>query len=144
MTLTVNLMRRKKTTLLTRMGDFERLKTIRTRGDVKFCSMNRDVSVIKAKYSDTDAKLQNINEALNDKTLLTGLKRHVHLSEVNISSLHAIVRKVGVDVPTLARNLGISLEVAKQTRDVTTQRGVKSMIYPSLNRRRSTNFQHMK
>jgi hypothetical protein len=29
------------------------------------CSMTQEVSVIKAKYSDTDAKLQNINEALN-------------------------------------------------------------------------------
>jgi hypothetical protein len=32
----------------------------------QICSMMREVSVITAKYSDTDAKLQNINEALND------------------------------------------------------------------------------
>jgi hypothetical protein len=85
--------------------------------------MTREVSVVKAKYSDTDAKLQNINEALNDKTLLAGLNRHVHISEVNISSLHATVLKDGVDVPTLARDLGIYIELAKRTRDVTTQRG---------------------
>jgi hypothetical protein len=46
-----------------------------------------------------------------------------------MSFLHATLRKGGVDVPTLAMNLGISLEVAKRTRAVTTQRGVKSMIY---------------
>jgi chromosome segregation ATPase len=76
-------------------------------------SMTREVSVIKAKYSDTDAKLQHINEALNDKMLLAGLKRHVHISVVKMYSLHATVRKGGVDVPTLSRNLGISLEMAK-------------------------------
>jgi hypothetical protein len=75
--------------------------------------MTREVSVLKAKYSDTDAKLQNINESLNYKTLLAGLNRHVHIFEVNMSSLHATVRKGGLDVSTLARNLGISLEVAK-------------------------------
>jgi hypothetical protein len=87
------------------------------------CSLTREVSVIKANYSDTDAKLQHINEALNDKTLLVGMNRHVHISELNMLSLHVTVRKGGFDVPTLARNLGISLEVAKRTRTVTTQRG---------------------
>ena len=108
----------------------------------QICSVTREVSVIKAKYSDTDAKLQHINEALDDKTLLAGLHRNVQISEVNMSSLNVTVRKGGVDVPTLARNLGISLEAASRTRAVTTQRGVKSMIYPSLNRRRSTNDRH--
>jgi hypothetical protein len=101
------------------MGDFERPKIIRT----QICSMTREVGVIKAKYIDTDAKLQHINEALDDKTLLTGLNRNVHISEVNMSSLYITVRKGGVDMHTLARNLGISLEVAKRTRAVTNQRG---------------------
>jgi hypothetical protein len=100
--------------------------------------MTRQVSVIEAKYSDTDVKLHYINEALNGKTLLAGLNRNVHISEVNMFSLHATVRKGGVDLPTLESNLGISLGVAKRTRVVTTQRGAKSMTYPSLNRRRST------
>jgi hypothetical protein len=104
------------------MGNFERPKIIRT----QIYSMMREVSVIKAKYIDTDAKLQHINEALDDKTLLTGLNRNVHIS--NMSSLYVTVRKGGVDMQTMARSLGISLEVAKQTRNVTTQRGVKSMI----------------
>jgi cytochrome P450 len=76
--------------------------------------------------------------------LLAGLNLYVHISEVNIFSLHAAVRKGGVDVPTLARNVGISLEVAKRTRAMTTQRGVKSMIYPILNLRRITNDRHMR
>jgi hypothetical protein len=88
--------------------------------------------------------MQNINEALNDKMLLACLNHHVHISEFKMSSLHSTVTKGGVDVPTLARNLGISLEVAKRTRAVTSQRGVKSMIYPSLSRRRVTSDRHMR
>jgi hypothetical protein len=108
----------------------------------QICSVAHEVSVIKARYIDTDAKLQHINEALDDKTLLAGLHRNVQISEMNMSSLNVTVRKGGVDVPTLARNLGISLEAASRTRAVTTQRGVKSMIYPSLSQRRSTNNRH--
>jgi hypothetical protein len=106
----------------------------------QICSMTREVSVIKTKYSDTGVKLQNINEALNDKILLAGLNRHVDISEVNVSSLHATMRKGGVDVSTLAMKLGISLEVAKRTHAVTTQRVAKSMIYPRLNQWRSTEW----
>jgi hypothetical protein len=106
--------------------------------------MTREGSVTKAKYSGTDAKLHHINGDLNEKKIVAGLNSNVHISEVNMSSLHAMVRKGSVDVPTLARNLGISLEVAKPMRAVTTQRGVKSMIYPSLNRRRSMNDRHMR
>jgi hypothetical protein len=38
----------------------------------------------------------------------------------------------GVYVATLANNFGIGIEVAKRTRLVTTQKGVKRMIHPSL------------
>jgi hypothetical protein len=59
------------------MGDFERLKTMSHPRRRQIFSMTREGSVIKAKYTDTDAKLQNINEALNDKTLFPGLNRYV-------------------------------------------------------------------
>jgi hypothetical protein len=38
----------------------------------------------------------------------------------------------GVYVATLANNFGIGIKAAKRTRLVTTQRGVKRMIQPSL------------
>jgi hypothetical protein len=82
----------------------------------QICSVAHEVSVIKVRYSDTDAKLQHINEALDDKTLLTGLHRNVQISEMSMSSLNVTVRKGGIDVPTLARNLGISLEAASRAR----------------------------
>jgi hypothetical protein len=61
------------------------------------------------------------------------MKSHVHISEVNMSSFKADMRDGGrVDVATLGHNFGIGVESAKRTRLVTTQRGVKLMIHPSL------------
>jgi hypothetical protein len=52
---------------------------------------------------------------------------------VNISILKAdMCDGGGVDVTTLAKNFGIGIEAAKRTRLVTTQRGGKRMIHPSL------------
>jgi hypothetical protein len=46
---------------------------------------------------------------------------HVHISEVNMSSLMADMLDMGgVDVATLANNFGIGIEAAKITRLVTT------------------------
>jgi hypothetical protein len=45
----------------------------------------------------------------------------------------------GVDAVTLAKKFGISIEAAKRTRLVTTQRGVRKIIHPSLNKRYKTN-----
>jgi hypothetical protein len=67
------------------------------------------------------------------------LKQHVNIYEVK-----ATTGKGGVDVATLSRNLGRWLESANCTHVVTTQRGVKSMIYPSRNRRKIINDRHMR
>jgi hypothetical protein len=50
----------------------------------------------------------------------------------------------GVDVTTLAKNFGIGIEAAKITRLVTTQRGVKRMIHPSLSVRFRTNDRQLR
>jgi hypothetical protein len=47
--------------------------------------------------------------------------------------------KAGFDAATLAKNWGIGIEEAKSTRLVTTQRGVRRMIHPSLTKRYNTN-----
>jgi hypothetical protein len=101
------------------------------------CSVDREISVMHTKYSDTDTKLQAINKTLEAGILLASLKHNVNISNVN-----ATTRNGGIDVATLGRNLGIGIEVAKGMRAVTTQRGVQSMIYSSLNRRRSMNDRH--
>jgi hypothetical protein len=102
-------------------------------------SVDGDISVMQTKYSDTDTKLQAIDKTFEAGILLVSLKQQVNISEFN-----ATTRKGGDDGADLSRNLGIGLKAANLTRDVTTQRGVKSMIYPSLNKREITNDRHMR
>jgi hypothetical protein len=84
-------------------------------------------------FSDTTIKLQALSLTLDDNSLLQEMMRHVHISEVNMSSLTADMRDGGgVYVATLAKNFGIGIEAAKRTRLMTTQRGVTRMIHPSL------------
>jgi hypothetical protein len=52
--------------------------------------------------------------------------------------------KAGVDAETLANNRGIGIEAAKRTRLVTTQRGVRIIIHPSLARRSNTNDRQLR
>jgi hypothetical protein len=59
---------------------------------------------------------------------------------LNISWVKYEMRdKAGVDAATLAKNWGIGLEAAKRTRLVTTQRGTRRMIHPSLTKRYNMN-----
>jgi hypothetical protein len=43
--------------------------------------------------------------------------------------------KAGVDAANLAKNWGIGIEAAKRKLLVTTQRGIRRMIHPSLTKR---------
>jgi hypothetical protein len=84
-------------------------------------------------FSDTTIKLQALSLTLDDSSLLQEMTSHVHISEVNMSSLTSDMRDGGgVDVATLTKNFGIGIEASKRTRLVITQRGVKRMIHPSI------------
>jgi hypothetical protein len=50
----------------------------------------------------------------------------------------------GVEAVTLVNNLGIGIEAAKRTRLVTTRRGARKMIHPSLNKRYKTNDRQLR
>jgi hypothetical protein len=52
--------------------------------------------------------------------------------------------KAGVDAATLAKNWGIGIEATKRTRLVTTQRGIRRMIHPSLTKRYTTNDRQLR
>jgi hypothetical protein len=96
-------------------------------------------------FSDTTIKLQAISLTLDDSSLLQEMTSHVHISEVKMSSLTADMRDGGgVDVATLAKNCRIGIEASKRTRLVTTQRGLKRMIHPSLSVRFRTNDRQMR
>jgi hypothetical protein len=96
-------------------------------------------------FSDTTIKLQSLSLTLDDSSLLQEMTSHVHISEVNMSSLTVDMRDGGgVDVATLEKNFGIGIEAAKKTRLVTTQRGVKRIIHPSLSVRFRTNDRQLR
>jgi hypothetical protein len=64
---------------------------------------------------------------------------------LNISLVKSEMRdKAGVDAATLANNWGIGLEAAKMTCLVTTQRGIRRMIHPSLTKRYKTNDRQLR
>jgi hypothetical protein len=107
------------------------------------CSLRQkelEIEKLSAFYSDTSAKLQDLSIVLDNSTLLAELKHNVNIADMNMSSIHAKMRdKGGVDDVTLENNFGTGIEVAKIMRLVTTQRGGRKMIHPSLNKRYKTN-----
>jgi hypothetical protein len=66
-------------------------------------------------------------------------------TDFNVSLVKYDMRdKARVDAATLAKNWGIGIEVAKRTRKVTAQRGVRIMIHPSLKKRCNTNDRQLR
>jgi hypothetical protein len=80
---------------------------------------------------------------LDDGTLLAELDDN-NLN-LNISLVNSEMRdKAGVDTATLAKNWGIGIESAKRTRLVTTKRGIRRMIHPSLTKRYKMNDRQLR
>jgi hypothetical protein len=65
--------------------------------------------------------------------LLAELDNVTTATDLNMSLVKSEMKdKYGVYAATLANNWGIGIEVAKRKRLVTTQRGIRRMIHPSL------------
>jgi hypothetical protein len=65
-------------------------------------------------------------------------------NDLNVSLVKYEMRdKAGVDAATLAKNWGIGIKAAKRTRLVTTQRGIRRMIHPSLTKHYKTNYRQL-
>jgi hypothetical protein len=105
------------------------------------CSLHQkeaEIKLLRSKYSDNSAKLQDLSSLLDDGTLLVELDDN-NLN-LNISLLKSEMRdKAGVDAATLAKNWGIGIEAVKRTRLVTTLMGIRRMINPSLTKRYKKN-----
>jgi hypothetical protein len=87
--------------------------------------------------------LQDLSAVLDDGTLLAELD-HNNLN-LNISLVKSEMRdKAGIDAATLAKKWGIDIEAAKRTRLVTTQRGIRRIIHPSLTKRYKTNDRQLR
>jgi hypothetical protein len=66
-------------------------------------------------------------------------------TNLNVSLVKYEMRdKAGVDAATLAKKWGIGLEAAKRTRLVTTQRGIRRIIHPSLTKRYNKNDRQLR
>jgi hypothetical protein len=87
--------------------------------------------------------LQEIYAVLDDGTLLAELDDNK--LNLNVSLVKYEMRdRAGSDAATLAKNWGIGIEAAERTRLVTTQRGVRRMIHPSLTKRYNTNDRQLR
>jgi hypothetical protein len=102
-----------------------------------------EVKLLSSKYSDTSAKLQDLFPVLDHGTLLAELDKNT--THLYVSLVKSEMRdKAGVDAATLAKICGIGIEAAKRTGLVTTQRGIRRMIHPSLTKLRKTNDRHLR
>jgi hypothetical protein len=80
---------------------------------------------------------------LDDGTLLAELDETS--SNLKFSMVKSEMRdKGGIDAVTLSKNWGIGIEAARRTRLVTTQRGIRRMIHPSLTNRYRMNDRHFR
>jgi hypothetical protein len=89
--------------------------------------------------SQCSAVLTDIDPNLHDDFLLESLQMNVKVSATGTGK-----RKHTLSAERLAANGGISLDAAKQTLEVTTQRGVRTVANPSLSRRFRTNDRQLR
>jgi hypothetical protein len=104
-----------------------------------------EIKLLAAKYSDTSAKLQDLSDVLDEGTLLEELHGLATTKDLNMSLVNSEMRdKTGVDAVALANNWGIGIEAAKRTCLMTTQRGIRRIIHPSLNKWYNTNDRQLR
>jgi hypothetical protein len=109
------------------------------------CQKEAEVKILSTKYSDTSSKLQDLSPSIDDGTVLAELDNVTTTTDLKVSLVKSEMRdKAGVDAVTLANNWGIGIEAAKRVRLVTTQRGVRRMIRPSLTKRYKTNYRQLR
>jgi hypothetical protein len=111
------------------------------------CSLRQkeeeEIKHLSSKYGDTSAKLQDLSAVLDDGTLLAELDDN-NLN-LNVSLVKSEMRDKGdIDAATLAKNWGIGIEAAKRTRLVTTKRGIRIIVHPSLTKRYKTNDRQLR
>ena len=104
---------------------------------------NRDQSkevcrAVGDRYSQTSAVLSDISNTLNDDEFHQALVDTVQVSSTKSK------RRTTFTPERLAANWGIGLDAAQKTLKVTTQRGVRQVLNPTLSRRYRTNDRHLR
>ena len=103
-----------------------------TRGDTDkrvrtLCKMLRARTGILIQDDSSEFQVLALSNTLSDRTFVPAM-----ISNLNVSGVTSSDRHDGVDATTLERNWGIGLHAAKETLKMTTQRGVQTMVHPSL------------
>jgi hypothetical protein len=101
--------------------------------------------LISKKYNATSTKLQYLSPVLDDGTLLAEFENVTTTSNLNVYLVKSETRdKAGIDATTLANNWGSGIEASQRTRLVTTQRGIRRIIHPSLTKLYKTNDRQLR
>ena len=93
---------------------------------------------------------QNLPESQDPmvRRFLSALQSNVNVSSTSssttVSGVNASARMNKVDPMTLSKRWGISIESARRTIKVTAQRGVRTVLHPSLSRRYRTNDRQLR
>jgi hypothetical protein len=104
-------------------------------------SSRTSARIIAEMRSKETAVLLDIDPRLCEGEFSQQLQENVIVRDVSAASS---ARKNRVDGAVLARNWGIGLEAAAKTVQVTTQRGARTTLHPSLTRRAKTNDRHIR
>ena len=83
--------------------------------------------------------LRGVSCTLDDKSFIKDMK-----SRVQVSSVSSSAKKPKINPATLAKKWGIGLDVAQNTIKKTTQRGVRTVLHPTLSRRFRTNDRQLR
>jgi hypothetical protein len=105
-------------------------------------SSRRSARTISEMKSTETALMLDVDPRLYEGEFSKRLEDNVLVSDV--SAAQSLTRKPRVDASKLARNWGIGLEAAAKTVRVTTQRGSRTTLHPSLTRRTKTNDRHIR
>ena len=108
----------------------------------RLSSVSKSLSIaqtIVEQESQSNMLLLDISPTLCDHSLASEMK-----AAVNVSSIHVAQRRNGIDASKLASNFGIGLDTARKTLEVTTQRGIRSVLNPTLTRRFRTNDRQLR
>ena len=118
----------------------------------RLCSVSRSLSSAQSTVeheSKSNSLLLEISPTLCDHTLSTELETSVHITDTqatrrSLASVRVAERRNGIDAATIARNFGVGLDTARRTLKATTQRGIRTVLNPTLSRRFRTNDRQLR
>jgi Reverse transcriptase (RNA-dependent DNA polymerase) len=105
----------------------------------RLCSVSKTLSIARMVGTGQDRVARSLNDispTFDDGAFLESL--------VHISALRRNSTRPQFDPDILARNWGIDRRTARRTVDVTTQRGVRTVLHPTLSRRFRTNDRQLR